>query len=46
MFINANETQLTNKEAGNIFGDAASYNGDYSLSALFRAIVTINGNDV
>ena len=44
MFINANETQLTNREAGNIFGDAASYNGDYSLSALFRAIV-INHDD-
>lgn len=44
MFINANETQLTNREAGYIFGDAASYNGDCSLSALFRAIV-INHDD-
>lgn len=44
MFIHANETQLTNREAGNIFGDAASYNGDYSLSALFRAIV-VNHDD-
>lgn len=44
MFINANETQLTNREAGGIFGSAASCNGDYSLCALFRAIV-VNHED-
>ena len=44
MLINAKETQLTNREAGGIFGDAASYSGDCSLCALFRAIV-VNHDD-
>lgn len=42
MTISSNDTILTNGDGRRIFGDATAFREDFSLCALFRAIVLMN----